>query len=151
MTRTCLNPSGNPRMPGNLEIDNRTRLDKWLWAARFFKTRALASQAVNGGKVHLDGQRVKSSRQVRIDDCYEILRGQDRLEVIVRELGEPLRGGEVEAAVPLEAPPQFPVHPVEQLGVVAEHERLGSALFSWDSIRESPELRDALAAAASRD
>jgi ribosome-associated heat shock protein Hsp15 len=96
MTRTCLNPSGNPRMPGNLEIDNRTRLDKWLWAARFFKTRALASQAVNGGKVHLDGQRVKSSRQVRIDDCYEILRGQDRLEVIVRELGE-RRGSAVQA------------------------------------------------------
>lgn len=70
------------------ELENRTRLDKWLWAARFFKTRAIASQAVNGGKVHLSGQRVKSSRQVKLDDCYEILRGQERYEIVVQALSE---------------------------------------------------------------
>ncbi len=83
-------------MPAKLESGNRTRLDKWLWAARFFKTRAIAAQAVTGGKVHLMGQRVKASRQVKIDDCYEIRRGQDRLEVIVQALGE-RRGSAVEA------------------------------------------------------
>jgi len=75
-------------VPAKSEIENRTRLDKWLWAARFFKTRAIAAQAVTGGKVHLMGQKVKSSRQVKVDDCYEIRRGQDRLEVIVQALSE---------------------------------------------------------------
>lgn len=70
------------------ESTDRTRLDKWLWAARFYKTRAIASQAVNGGKVHLRGQRVKSSRQVKLEDCYEIQRGQERFEIIVKALSE---------------------------------------------------------------
>jgi len=78
------------------EIENRTRLDKWLWAARFFKTRAIAAQAVTGGKVHLMGQKVKSSRRVKVNDCYQIHRGQERLEVIVLALGE-RRGSAIEA------------------------------------------------------
>jgi len=70
------------------QSETRIRLDKWLWAARFYKTRAIASNAVSGGKVHLDGQRVKPSRSVKIDDCYQISRGQDRLEIIVLKLAE---------------------------------------------------------------
>ncbi len=70
------------------ENEIKTRLDKWLWAARFFKTRAIARDAVSGGKVHLDGQRAKPSRPVKIDDCYGISRGQDRLEIIVLKLAE---------------------------------------------------------------
>lgn len=68
------------------DFENKTRLDRWLWAARFYKTRALASAAVSGGKVHCAGQRVKSSRSVKIDDCYEIHRGVERYEVIVQQL-----------------------------------------------------------------
>ena len=68
--------------------ETRVRLDKWLWAARFYKTRAIASAAVSGGKVHLDGQRAKPARAVKIDDCYEISRGHDRLEIIVAQLSE---------------------------------------------------------------
>jgi ribosome-associated heat shock protein Hsp15 len=62
------------------------RLDKWLWAARFFKTRALASAAVGGGKVHLDGSRVKPSRAVKVDDVFEIRRGYESFEVVVTGL-----------------------------------------------------------------
>ncbi|HHH36221.1 MAG TPA: RNA-binding protein [Gammaproteobacteria bacterium] len=62
------------------------RLDKWLWAARFFKTRALAAEAVKGGKVHVNGDRVKPARSVRLDDVLEIRRGETLFTVIVRGL-----------------------------------------------------------------
>lgn len=74
----------------------KVRLDKWLWAARFFKTRALASEAVTGGKVHLDGHRIKPSRTVKLDDCFEIQRGYERFEVIVTAVSE-RRGNAVQA------------------------------------------------------
>lgn len=48
------------------------RIDKWLWCARFFKTRSLAADAVSGGKVHLNGERVKSARAVRIGDRLQL-------------------------------------------------------------------------------
>jgi ribosome-associated heat shock protein Hsp15 len=54
---------------------DRMRLDKWLWAARFFKTRGLAAEAVDGGKVHLNGQRSKPGRDVRIGSRLEISKG----------------------------------------------------------------------------
>jgi len=78
------------------EFETKVRLDKWLWAARIFKTRAVASDAITGGKVHLGGQRVKASRLVKIDDCFEISRGQDRLEIIVLKLA--LRRGSASIA-----------------------------------------------------
>ncbi len=70
------------------DFENKTRLDRWLWAARFYKTRTLASAAVSGGKVHLSGQRVKASRSVKVDDCYEIVRGVERFEITVQQLGD---------------------------------------------------------------
>ncbi len=66
--------------------EQKVRLDKWLWAARFFKTRSLASAAVNGGKVHLNQHRVKSSRAVRPGDELDISRGPDHFTVIVEGL-----------------------------------------------------------------
>ncbi len=68
--------------------DIKVRIDKWLWAARFFKTRALASEAVNGGKIHLQGQRIKPSRTVKLNDTYEIHKGYDRIEVVVQALSD---------------------------------------------------------------
>lgn len=62
----------------------RVRLDKWLWCARFFKTRALATAAVAGGKVHVDGVRAKPSHTVRIGERLEITRGPERHEIVVR-------------------------------------------------------------------
>jgi len=74
----------------------KVRLDKWLWAARFFKTRALAGAAVTGGKVHLAGHRIKPSRAVKIDDCFEIQRGFERFEIIVTDIS-PRRGSAEQA------------------------------------------------------
>ncbi len=64
------------------------RIDKWLWAARFYKTRTLAGTAVNGGKVHVNGQRVKASRPLRIGDTLQIQRNRVDYEIVVEGLSE---------------------------------------------------------------
>lgn len=74
------------------------RLDRWLWAARLFKTRALANEAVAGGRVHVGGQRAKSSREVRVGDELEVVAGPVRRTVVVRGLAE-RRGPAREAAL----------------------------------------------------
>ena len=77
--------------------DGRTRLDKWLWAARFFKTRALAVQAIEGGKVELNGERAKRSKGVQPGDTLRVRLGQYEHEIVVRGLSE-RRGPASEAA-----------------------------------------------------
>jgi len=66
----------------------RVRIDKWLWAARFFKTRALASEAVEGGKVHVNGDRVKAARPLKPGDRLEIRRGPEEFELVVVALAD---------------------------------------------------------------
>lgn len=63
-------------------MDN-VRIDKWLWAARFFKTRSLATDAVDNGKVRLDGERIKPARAVKIDDKLLIDNGAEIWEIVV--------------------------------------------------------------------
>lgn len=70
-------------IPDNL---SGIRADKWLWAARFFKTRSLAMQAINGGKVHLDGVRIKPSRKLVIGDRLTITRGRYSFAITVEGL-----------------------------------------------------------------
>jgi ribosome-associated heat shock protein Hsp15 len=65
-----------------------TRIDVWLWAARFFRTRSLAKQAVTTGKVEVDGQRAKPSRLVRLGDHIAIARGDERFEIEVLGLSD---------------------------------------------------------------
>jgi len=68
------------------EDGEKVRLDKWLWAARFFKTRQLAIEAINGGKVHLNGQRAKPGKEIGVGARLEITREQDAWEVVVEAL-----------------------------------------------------------------
>jgi ribosome-associated heat shock protein Hsp15 len=67
-------------------MDSTTRLDKWLWAARFFKTRSMAREAVAGGKVHLNGNRAKPGRTLNIGDELRIQRGEDIYTITIVEL-----------------------------------------------------------------
>lgn len=67
------------------------RLDKWLWAARLYKTRPLATEAVNGGKVHLNGHRVKPGRLVHVGDCLRVQRGPMSYEIIVKGINQQRR------------------------------------------------------------
>jgi ribosome-associated heat shock protein Hsp15 len=60
------------------------RIDKWLWAARFFKTRSLAAAAIEGNKVRVNGANIKSSREVKRGDTVDIMAGEARWTVIVR-------------------------------------------------------------------
>mgnify|MGYP000218129615 CR=1 FL=1 len=73
-------------------MNDKVRLDKWLWAARFFKTRSLAKQAIEGGKVHYDGARVKVSKEVSIDAELKIRQGWDEKIVVVLALSDQRRG-----------------------------------------------------------
>lgn len=69
----------------------RLRIDRWLWCARFYKTRSLAAAAVRGGHVRLNGERVKASREVKVGDALSIVRGLVEHDVTV--LGIPVRRG----------------------------------------------------------
>lgn len=72
--------------------DTPVRLDKWLWAARFFKTRALAKKAIEGGKVHYQGARTKPSKIAELDAILTIRQGWDEKTVVITGLSEQRRG-----------------------------------------------------------
>lgn len=74
------------------EHPTKVRIDKWLWAARFFKTRNLAKQAVEGGKVHCEGQRLKPSKEVTEGLLLRIRQGYDEKEVRILALSDQRRG-----------------------------------------------------------
>jgi len=71
-----------------MQTEGQQRLDKWLWASRFYKTRSLAAEAVSGGKVHLNGDRVKPSRNLKVGDQLVITRGQFEFHVTVEGLNK---------------------------------------------------------------
>ncbi|MCQ4278290.1 S4 domain-containing protein [Pseudomonas stutzeri] len=72
--------------------DGKVRLDKWLWAARFFKTRALAKAAIEGGKVHCRGERCKPSKEPKLGEELVIRAGFDERTVVIRALSAVRKG-----------------------------------------------------------
>ncbi|SHI20681.1 ribosome-associated heat shock protein Hsp15 [Ferrimonas marina] len=72
----------------NVNGPQQVRLDKWLWAARFYKTRALAQEMIAGGKVHVNGQRTKPSRKVECGATLVLWQGFDEKEIVVEGLSE---------------------------------------------------------------
>ena len=70
------------------ENDDRVRLDKWLWAARFYKTRSLAAEAIAGGKVQVNGDRVKRAKPVQIGDELRIRQGPYEHLILVRGVSD---------------------------------------------------------------
>jgi ribosome-associated heat shock protein Hsp15 len=97
------------------------RIDKWLWAARLHKTRSLAAEAVKGGRVEVNGQRVKPSREVGPGDEIEVTTGQLRRTVVVRGLAE-RRGPAKEAVLLYEETPES----TAARELLAEQRRLSS-------------------------
>lgn len=79
-------------MSGNERDDDKVRLDKWLWAARFYKTRALAKAAIEGGKVHCRGERCKPGKEPKVGEELVIRNGFDERTVVVRALSAVRRG-----------------------------------------------------------
>jgi ribosome-associated heat shock protein Hsp15 len=93
----------------------KVRLDKWLWAARFFKTRSLAAKAITGGKVQVNGRRAKRASSLHVGDRVRVRKGPTEFQLIVRRLSE-RRGPASEAATLYEETPES----------VSERERLAT-------------------------
>ena len=96
--RSALPFSGTGRLRGDHDVLKSVRLDKWLWAARFFKTRSQAKIAIDGGHVRLNGKRAKAAKEVKCGDMLDIRRGSEDLAVHVEAVTE-RRGGATAAAV----------------------------------------------------
>lgn len=79
-------------MPNASTSTTKVRVDKWLWAARFFKTRALAKSAIEGGKVQVDNQRTKPSKEITQGMTVKVRQGWDDKTVIVERISDQRRG-----------------------------------------------------------
>lgn len=115
-----------PRSAREPEDGNRTegvRLDKWLWAARFFKTRQLAHEAIAGGKVHLNGQRVKPGKEIAVGARLSISKHQLLWEVVVAGLST-RRGPAKDAALLYQETPESSQRRQEELARRREQSEL---------------------------
>jgi ribosome-associated heat shock protein Hsp15 len=128
------------------EAAGRVRIDKWLWAARFYKTRSLASEAVDGGKVHVNGDRVKAARPLKAGDRLRIRRGTDEHEVVVIGLSEQ-RGPATAAQTLYEETPES----VARRQVVAEQQRALAAAVQRPAGRPDKKQRRTITRMNRRD
>ena len=105
------------------DITASVRLDLWLWAARFYKTRALAKHAIETGKVEVDGQRAKPSRTLRVGNALRVGRGDETFEVAVLGLAE--KRGPASVARTLYEESEAPRLERERLRAIRAAERAG--------------------------
>ena len=129
---------------------DRTRLDKWLWAARFYKTRSLAKTAIDGGKVHLNDARVKAAKDVVVGDTLAITRGEAVQTVVVVGIAE--RRGSATVAATLYAETEASVQQRETRSAERRMQRAGLVVPKRrPNKRERRRLRDLKAATSSND
>ncbi len=107
------------------EREERMRLDKWLWAARFFKTRALAAEAINGGKIHLNGQRAKPGKDIAVGVRLEISKDQYTWDITVKALNAQRRPAKEAALLYEETPESHAKRQAEVERRRLEHEQGG--------------------------
>jgi len=118
---------------------DRVRLDRWLWAARFFKTRSLAAEAIDGGKVDVNGDRAKRSRLLVMSDTVRVRVEQDEWIVVVQGLSE-RRGPAREARTLYE---ETEASRTEREKMI-ESRRLGAPTFDFDEGRPNKKDRRSL-------
>lgn len=111
---------------------DKVRLDKWLWAARFFKTRSMATEAIDGGHVHLNGERVKPARMLKLGDRLRIQAAHGEFDVEVLGLEEKRGPAEVARALYEETPES-----IEKRARVAEEKSLAPQ-FDHPDVRGRP-------------
>jgi ribosome-associated heat shock protein Hsp15 len=108
--------------------DIRIRIDKWLWAARFYKTRALAAQAVEGGKVHVNGERVKPAKALKVGDAMTVRNGPFTWSVAVAGLSD--RRGSAAIAAQLYRETEESRREREEKAALIKAERLSSPEYA---------------------
>jgi ribosome-associated heat shock protein Hsp15 len=118
------------------QLLQKVRLDKWLWAARFFKTRALAKAAIEGGKIHVDGQRAKPSKEITTGMMLEIRQGWDEKTVAVEALSEQRRGASEAAKLYKET-----TESIEQRTRRAEERKAANQAVSYQDHRPNKKER----------
>jgi ribosome-associated heat shock protein Hsp15 len=113
------------------------RLDKWLWAARFYKTRSLATEAINGGKVHVNDQRTKPGKEVKIGTEIKISKNGYTWDITVTALN-PQRRSAKEAVLLYEESPESHVKRQQQI----QEQRENKELFNYTGIDHKPNKKE---------
>lgn len=109
-----------------MQDTQKIRLDKWLWAARFYKTRSLAKAAIEGGKVQCQGERCKPGKEPRVGDVYQVRQGFDTRTVVVRQLSDQRRGAPQAQLLYEETPESIE----KRESAAAQRKAMGSAVIS---------------------
>ena len=125
----------------NPDSSSSVRIDKWLWAARFFKTRSLATEGVNGGKVELNGLRPKPSKEVKVGDQLRVRLGPFIHAITIRALSE-RRGPAAAAALLFEESPES----VAERERLREQHRLAPSIHREEGGRPTKKERRAMSA-----
>jgi len=116
----------------------KVRLDKWLWAARFYKTRTLAKDMIEGGKVHYEGQRVKASREVQLGASIRLRQGMDEKTVVVTGLSAKRGNATLAATLYAETPESIEAREK----AARERKALGAALAAPSQRPTKKQRRD---------